>query len=372
MTRINETMRSDTHRFARAICAPVIGSSALLLVACGGDRSAMREPDRTSTVAAPARAAGVPLRLRDTTVAGAFAASGIAQAMQQATLSTKLMGTVQEVLVVEGDAVRTGQVLLRIDARELTAKANSVASSITEAEALQQDATTQVGRMRALYADSAATRAQLDAAEMGLIRANAAVHAARAAASEVEAMSSYATIRAPFNGVVTQRLADAGTFAAPGASLLVVQDISTLRISASLAAATARLIRRGQVLNATIDGVPVAARVEGIVPAGAGNLFAVNATVPNPRDEFRVGSAAVLSIPGASHQALLVPLNAIIREGDLTGVIVRGPERDERRWIRLGTASATTVEVTGGLQAGEEIVVPVRGTAVLPSHNPGV
>lgn len=220
--------------------------------------------------------------------------------------------------------------------------------------------------MRALYADSAATRAQLDAAETGLTRANAAVRAAKAAESELAAMNSYATVRAPFNGVVVRRLVDVGAFASPGMPLLLVQDNSTLRIGATVAAATARLIRRGQAIAVTIDGVAAKARTEGVVPAGAGNLFTINATVPNGNGEFRAGSAAVLLVPSAPHQAMLVPLGAIIRDGDLTGVTVRGSERDERRWIRLGVNFGTYVEVTSGLRAGEAIVVPDERRVAVP------
>ncbi len=353
-------------RITRATVRATVAMSALTLAACSGAR-----PEASAAVdSAASRVSGVSIRVRDTVVATTFDASGVAAPLQQATLSTKLMGTVQEVLVHEGDAVRNGQVLLRIDARELTAKATQVASSIADAEALQQDAATHATRIRALYADSAATRAQLDAVESGLVRANAGVRAARAAASELEAMASYATVRAPFTGIVTGRLADAGTFAAPGTPLLIVQDISALRISASVAANGARTLQRGQQMHATIDGVPVTARVEGVVPTNAGNLFTVNAIVANARGIYRAGSAAVLLIPAGEHHALLVPLGAIVRDGDLTGVVVRGAARDERRWVRLGASNATHVEITSGLRAGEEIVLPTTsrtdGTSIKP------
>ena len=373
MKHLNAASFSMRRRARRTATVGTTGAaivaSVLTLAACNADSRTQSRAESGSTTL---RVDGVSLRVRDTVVAGTFDASGIADPMQQATLSTKLMGTVQEVLVHEGDAVRAGQPLLRIDARELAAKSSQVASSIADAEALEQDAATHAKRIRALYADSAATRAQLDAAETGLIRASAGVRAARASANELEAMSSYATLRAPFNGIVTRRLADAGSFASPGTPLLTVQDISTLRISASVAADGARLLHRGQAISATIDGAPASAIVEGIVPANAGNLFTVNATVRNARSEYRAGSAAILRLPAASHHALLVPLRAIVRDGDLTGVIVRGAERDERRWIRLGAESDTYVEVTSGLRAGEEIVIPTVTPSTSSPIKPGV
>ncbi len=328
-------------------------AAAITISGCAGsDKDAAQAAD-----AAPARVSGATIRVADTVMLATYDAAGVAEPMQQATLSTKLTGTVTAVLVHEGDLVQAGQPLLRLDARELTAKAAQVAASIADAEAMQKEAALHAARFRALYVDSAATKAQNDAAETGLARADAGVRAARAGASELDAMSSYATVRSPFSGVIAKRFADPGTFAAPGAPLLTVQDVATLRVSASVGADAVRSLARGQKITASIDGEPATALIEGIVSANAGNLFTVNATVPNPTRRFRAGSAAVLQLPAGTRHALLVPLAAIIRDGDLTGVIVRGEKRDERRWVRLGAASATHVDVTSGLTAGEDVVV---------------
>ena len=329
-------------------------AAILALTACGPSE---KDAAAHAADAAPSRMAGTAYRVVDTVLSATFDASGVAEPMQQATLSTKLMGTVTAVLVHEGDLVQSGQPLLRLDSRELTAKASQIAASIADAEAMQKEAALHAARFRALYADSAATKAQNDAAETGLARADAGVRAARASAIELDAVSSYATVRSPFVGVIAKRFADPGTFAAPGAPLLMVQDVATLRVSASVGADAVRSLTRGQKISASIDGDPASAVIEGVVSANAGNLFTVNATVANAARHFRAGSAALLQLPSGTRHALLVPLAAIVRDGDLTGVIVRGAQRDERRWVRLGTASATHVDVTSGLTAGEDVVV---------------
>jgi len=175
-----------------------------------------------------------------------FEASGIAAPIRQATLSTKLMGTVLSVAVREGEVVAEGQVLVRIDARDLAAKAGQVAASIAEAEAMLREARAQTGRIRALYTDSAATKSQLDAAEAGLARADAGVRSSRAADAELGAVSAYAVIRAPFAGTITKRFVDPGALAAPGAPLIAIQDGRQLRIAANATPDAARNVRRGQ------------------------------------------------------------------------------------------------------------------------------
>ena len=352
-----------------------VAAVALLTTACGSPSSAGNEQAVASAktaTAPPARVAGTVVTLRDTIVAGAIDASAVVEPIRQATLSTKLMGTITDVLVHEGDVVHAGQALLHIDARDLTAKSAQVSAGIADAEAMQRDARVQAMRIRALFADSAATRAQLDAVETALARAEAGVRSAHASSSELAAMQSYATVRAPFDAMVTRRLADPGTFAAPGAPLLTVQDVASVRISATVAADGIQRLRRGQTIGVTVDGVTQNAVIEGIVPASAGNLFTINATVANSRGTLRAGSAAVMHVPSAEHHALLVPLASIVREGDLTGVVVHGPERDERRWIRIGIDMGTSVEVTSGLHAGDQIVIPSTSGAVPPPVAPRI
>jgi RND family efflux transporter MFP subunit len=337
-------------------------AGSLTFAACGGSESP--ETDKATPVAPTT---GTALVVKDTALTSTFDAAGVAEPMQQATVSTKLMGTVTAVLVKEGDAVRAGQTLVQIDARDLAAKANQVAASIADAEAMQQEAATHAARFAALYADSAATRAQYDAAQTGLARANAGLRAARAGAAELDAVSSYATVRAPFNGLVTMRFADPGTFAAPGAPLLTVQDVSSLRLSASAPADAVRGLKRGQQIAARLDGQPVTATIEGIVPAGAGNLFTVNAIIANRDGVRRAGSAVSLELPLGIRTGIAVPLAALVRDGDLVGVIVRANGVDDRRWIRIGTTTATHAEVIGGLTAGETIVVPTATTSSTPA-----
>src|SRR5512142_66880 len=156
--------------YAGALCA--------VAAACGS-------PKPPADAARAPRVAGTVFTVRDTTLDATFEASGTAGPLRQAILSTKLMGTVLEVLVKEGDQVSAGQPLIRIDARDIAAKQAQVAASVADAEAMRADARRQADRMRALYADSAATRAQLDAAETGLARAEAASRAAHASGTEL-------------------------------------------------------------------------------------------------------------------------------------------------------------------------------------------
>ncbi|MEO8622687.1 MAG: efflux RND transporter periplasmic adaptor subunit [bacterium] len=322
------------------------------------------KPDAKTAISGAPEVVGSIYVAHDTAIAAAFIAAGVAEPIRQATLSTKLMGTVTAVLVREGDHVVAGQVVARIDARDLTAKSAQAAASMSDAEIVHRDATTQANRIRALYTDSAATRAQLDAVETGLARANAAVGVAHAAEDEVSVMRSYSVISSPFSGVVTKRFVDPGAFAAPGAPLVTVQDASQLRITTSVTPDIASGLMRGQMLTATIEGLDARATIEGVVPAVAGNLYVINALVPNADTKMLAGSAATLAVPTRARHSMVVPTAAIIREGDLTGVTLRGRSGDERRWVRVGRTSGDMIEVLAGLRAGDRVVIPTSRVAL--------
>jgi RND family efflux transporter MFP subunit len=336
--------------FVRAVA---IGS-VVAAAACSAPRG---EPAARATTAP-----GTAFVVADSTIAATLDAAGSARPVAEATLSTKLMGSVTGVLVHEGDAVTAGQTLVHIDARDLAARDSQVQASIAAARAMQNDAQTQARRIRALYADSAATRAQLDAVETALARATAGVQAAEAGAGELAATRAYADVRAPFAGVVTHRFVDPGAFAAPGAPLITVQDASQLRVTVTAAPEDVRGIHRGDHLSATIEDSVVQATVEGVVPS-AGNVYTVNAIVQNPHRRLLADGAASLAIPRGLRHAVLVPALAVSREGDLTGVVVRTPAGDDLRWVRLGATRGAMVEVTSGLSAGATVVVPPATTA---------
>lgn len=325
----------------------------LLAAACGGG-------DKTVPAVAQA-ATGPGVAVLDTLLPAVFEASGVAQPMSEATVSTKLMGAVTAVLVTEGARVAAGTPLVRLDATDLDAKSRQAAAGVAAADAAHREALAQATRIRALYADSAAPRAQLDAVEAGLARAAAGLDAARAGAAELSAVQAYGVLRAPFAGVVTHRFVDVGDFAAPGAPLVTVQDASRLRISAAVPAATALRVKAGMRLDARIEGVQVRAIVEGVVPSAA-TMYTVNAIVQNGDGKLPAGGVAVLAVhAGGAERALLVPLAAVVREGDLTGVRVVKDGRAELRWVRLGDAFGDRVVVLSGLLAGERVALPAAG-----------
>ena len=329
--------------------------TALLLLAAGCARKTEPPPSRV-----PEGPTGVVIGVQDTSWPAVLEAAGVAEPVERATLSTRLMGSVEAVLVQEGAGVQAGQVLVRLDQRDVAAGAGQAHAQLAAATATRDDAERTAVRMRNLYADSAAPKAQLDGAEAALDRAAASMRAAEAGVASASAAASYAVVRAPFAGTVTVRHVDAGAFAAPGAPLVTLENTARLRVQATIPANAVGRVRKGQVLEARLEGQAVPATVEGVSRAG-GSVYVLNALVANAGARFPSGSAATLLIPGEERRALLVPTGAVVREGDLTAVWRMVQGHPSLTWVRVGDARDGMVEVLTGVAAGDSLLVPGMG-----------
>lgn len=321
------------------------------LSACGSG-----EPERPRSGETPAT--GLPLVVRDTQIDAVLELAGTAAPVRRATIASRLMAAVEAVPVQEGDRVAAGALLVRLDARDLDARARQVDASTAEANAMLGQARPMAVRMRSLYADSAATRAQLEGAEATLARAEAALRAAAAAGAEVSAQRPYASLRAPFAGVVTARHVDPGALAAPGVPLVAIEDQSRLRATATAAPEALARLRRGDTITVRFGEREIPGRVEGVVPAGTGNLSAVNVIVENRGLGLGSGAAVTIAVPQGRRAGVIVPADALVREGDLAGVVVRRGGVDGRVWVRTGNRIGSGVEILSGIAPGDTIVVP--------------
>lgn len=318
-----------------------------VVVSCGGSAPEAKAPPTQS---------GVAVAVLDTIIAATTEAAGLAVPMESATLSTRLMASVVEVSVLEGARVRRGELLIRLDLRDIAAKRQQAEAGRADAIAQRDLALASVTRLRALYADSAAPKAQLDAAEAGLLRAEAGARAMTAALAELDAVATYGEVRAPFDGVVSRRFVDPGAFVAPGSPLVTVDRLGALRVAVTVAASQAAAIHPGSQVMAVIEGDTATAKVEGVA-RGGGGTYTINAIVPNVAGRMLGGSSAKLQLPAGERRALLIPSSALGGAGDLATVIRRTDQGDLLTVVRLGAVVGDRTEVLAGLTVGDRVVV---------------
>ena len=188
------------------------------------------------------------LTAQKTTVPDYVEATGTVRAAQSAQLASQVMGTITRVNVHEGDAVRRGQVLITIDAAQshaayqgATAGLQASQQAIAAADADYALAESTMKRYQMLYDKKSVSPQEYDEVKTRLAAAKArrdAAHAgsaqAEAAVSEANTAVGFTRIRAPFDGLIIAKLADAGAMAAPGVPLLTLEDPSRFRLEATV------------------------------------------------------------------------------------------------------------------------------------------
>lgn len=322
-------------------------------------------------------AAAAPQPLPVPTIeAGAASAStsldieGTLQAQQQVNVSAQTAGRVLALAVKAGDRVKAGQLLARIDDRELQAGVAGGDAGVAQAQAALLQAEQNAQRTRDLRAQGFISSAALDTASAQLQAAQAGLRLAQAGRSQAALARGHATVSAPFDGVVLATLVEAGDLATPGRPLLTLYAPGRLRAVVQLPASRTALARSATSVDITLPGgqrvqpvqrteLPVTDAVSQTIewrldlsPAAAATLS------PGQPVQVRFAGAAAAS---AAPAGLSIPAGAVLVRGELTAVYAVQGDRFVLKAVRLGTPQGNRVPVLAGLRAGERIAAdPVR------------
>jgi RND family efflux transporter MFP subunit len=225
---------------------------------------------------------------------------------------------------------------------------------------MEQNAALMKQRMERLHARDAATQKDLDDATAGYEAALANLRAAEEGVKAARSYLAYAEIKAPFAGVVVDRMVEVGDMASPGRPLFVIEDTSRVKIEAQVPESAAAGLSIGDPVEVEIGGERFEARLSELLPAAdpRSRTFTVRALLDNPGRSLRSGMFARLRLGGASSPAVTVPEESLIRRGPLSGVFVVAADSTARlRWITVGRTRDGLVEVLSGLAPGEAVVL---------------
>jgi RND family efflux transporter MFP subunit len=276
--------------------------------------------------------------------------SGTVRARQEATLAFLVPGRVTRMLVNEGDRVVAGQLLAQIDTVDVDA---GVAASRAE----QVRADSDLARQRELFAKGWVTKARVEAAE-------AAAGTARASTASRSFAQRYARITASSAGTVLARSAEAGQIVAAGTPVLTVSQAGGgLVLRVALTDTQLAGLRVGQVASVRLPALgtaPVAARV--IELGGRGDArtgtFEAELALP-PIAGLRSGMIGEARLPAITTSgSLAIPASAVFqaRAGEAFVYVIEANNKARVRRISTGRIDDRSVEVLGGLTAGEKIV----------------
>ena len=258
-------------------------------------------------------------------------------------IEAKVSGRIEKMLVTPGEHVGKGDLLAQLDAREIQAK-------LDQALAVRQQTESELKRYETLRAKQVITPAEFEAVQS---RYQVAV----AAAAEAETMLSYAKIVAPFDGLVTRKLADVGDLATPGKPLIELEDPQVLQFEAAVPEAIVGKVGLGAKLPVRIMSKEHEAVVSEMAPSGdpSSRTFLAKLDLPSAAG-LRAGQFGRVEIPVSETNVLRAPASAVIQRGQMELVFVVTDGHARLRLVKTGKRFGNEIELLSGMSAGEEVV----------------
>lgn len=361
--------------------ALAVAGVAVMSAACGGTHAGSPAAGQQAPIEVTA------VRVATTSLGDAFEAGGLVEARTTAVISARLVAPVRELRVKAGDRVRRGEVLVVLDSADLDARLRSASAAADataqdveaaangrrEAEAALNLAQTTHTRIEQLFARKSATQQELDQANASLrmaearvqsavarvAGANAAVASATAARDAASATAAFATIRAPFDGVVSATMVEDGNMAAPGQALLRLEDLRDIRLTVRVDESRLASVKTGSTVPVMLD-----AGRDGASANANGTITEV-ARLDEPGSHTYVVKIALpesaASAPGRfgrarfttrTRDAVVLPEGAIRQQGQVSSVFVI-----DNGAARLRMVDVRGPEVVAGIVAGDMVIV---------------
>lgn len=325
------------------------------LVACGDGSS---PPQAEASTGGPGNGRNpgervVPVETeaaRRGTIARAVTVSGTVSPIRSVSVNSQLSGALLAVEAEEGDEVRQGEVLARLDDREIRAMLRSAEANLEVA--------------RSTYERSETLRAEQIITEAEFERDRAALAAAVAQVEQLTTRLGFATVESPVTGVVTEKLVEAGHIVGPQTRLFTVAVVSTMVVQVNVSELDVVQLSPGDRVSVVLDAYPgnrYGGRIRRVFPAAdpATRLVPVEVALDeSAASDARSGFLARVTFAlDRREDVLQVPTAAIVQRASGEAVYVVNGDRVEIRPVTLGVTSEGLVEVRSGLEEGEEIVV---------------
>lgn len=358
-----------TQPFANRRRLWTLGLVVLLALAATG--IALRGKNRGAEASAAARPAPAAMEflqedlvtVAPKALARTLALTGSLAPFTEATVKAKVAGELVAVTVREGESVKAGQVLARIDLTEVQARVAAREADVEAARAQLVWAEKNRSQQKALLDKAFISQSAFDNIQSNYDVAAARLRAAQAELVVAKKSLGDAVLVAPFAGIVSQRLAQPGERVALDARVIGIVDLSRMQLEATVPPAAIGEVKVGQPLRFAVEGFgerEFEGRIERINPAASAGTrsISVYAVIENPQGVLRGGMFARGALRlGQVEGALAIPVSAIREDAGQAYVYLVTEGQVRRRNVKTGTADAAgLVQVTEGLAPGDRIV----------------
>ena len=350
--------------------------AVLALLVLGGfvARAIVARKAEQAQLALPARAnmgldlaASDVLVVRPAELVRTLEISGGLKAVESAFIKARVAAEVKELSVREGDRVKAGQLLGRLDATEFTWRLRQAEQQAASAKSQLDIAERALKNNQALVEQGFISTNALDTSVMSAAGARASLQAAQAAAELAKKAVQDSEIRAPLSGIVSQRLVQPGERVPLDAKLLEIVDLSRIELEAAVSPDDVGAIQVGSLARLQVDGLaqPVPARVVRINPSTqAGTRSVLTYLALDPQPGLRQGLFARGTIELQRTSALAVPASAVRIDQARPYVLVVADGKAVQRAVTLGARGEAllgarpeaAIEITSGLAAGDTVL----------------
>jgi RND family efflux transporter MFP subunit len=309
-----------------------------------------------------------------------YVADAIIEAVQQATVAAETSGRIKSINFDVDDVVDKGAVLLRFTDTQQRANLAKAEAAQKEAEARLREAQAEYERVKSVFARKLVAKSALDKAEADLKAAKERVNAAQAGVAQAKEQLEYTIVRAPYAGIVTERLVEVGEQARPGTPLMRGFSLEKLRVTASVPQTVVEAVRaHGQVTVyesfPESDGAIVSKDITVYPYADAQtHRFTVRADLPKAHGQYYPGMFAKAAFVIGERERLMVPAKAVVHRSEVTAVyVVDADGRIDFRQVRVGDRLPEGKrEILAGLAAGEQVALdPVSAGVALKQQRAG-
>lgn len=290
-------------------------------------------------------------------------AIGTLAPIRKAELSSQVSGRIEDVRVQPGDAVGAGDILIQIDVETLTLELDQARNNASATRAQLELAEVQLKRVQTLIDRGVSTASNFDEAESNVSALRASLSALEDQVSGAELRLRNATVRAPFDGIVSARAVEPGQYVSTGAPLLTIVDLTRMEMQGNAPVSAGSELRPGQSVSVRVDGIPgrsfdgEVVRINPVAEEGTRTIPAY-IIIDNPErvllgGMFATGSVVIEEIK----DALAVPTVALREDAEGHHLLRIEGDRLLRAAVETGgTWAGGMTRITDGVEAGQMVV----------------
>ena len=292
--------------------------------------------------------------------------TGQLEGMRDARVAADTTGKVREAAFERGAMVEAGAILVRVDDRSSTLSLKEAEAALALANARLQLARSEVERHAPLVGSKAVAEADFRRMEADLAVREADVLAVTARRDLARKALEDAVVRAPFAGIVAERLAEPGEMLKPDSVVARIVEVSRLRLVLNVPEASAGDVKEGQSVAFTVAALPTShfqgtIRHVGAAVRKSARDLVVEADVDNREGRLRPGYFADAKIASKETTGLVVPARALHADGARRSVFVVASDSAEERLVEVGESGEGWVEVRRGLSQADKVVTASDG-----------